>query len=197
MPAGNAIQAVPLVVGLGNPLGGDDSVGIEVIRLLRRHEELACHFLEVTQPGLDLIELCEREDWILFIDGVSSGVEPGTIHLIPLPSAAIEAKNMGALSSHGFGLEEIIELRLALQRSMPSCMLLGIEIESVKLGEPRSENVERAMLAVGSGFWSFLRELSAPASSLWRGTHRYSPEEFGCAARPEMGRCVNQAAPNA
>lgn len=175
------MQAVPLVVGVGNPLGADDSVGIEAIRLLRSLKELGCNFLEFMQPALDLIELCDWQNWILFIDAVSSGVEPGTIHLIPLPSVEIEPRNLTALSSHGFGLVEAMRLRRALQRSVPPCMLLGIEIENAKPGESRSQRVESAMRAVVLGFPSLMRELSAPGSSLWRATHRYSPEEFGFA----------------
>ena len=186
------MQAVPLVVGVGNPLGGDDSVGIEAIRLLRSHKELGCHFLEFMQPGLDLIDLCDRQNWILFIDAVNSGVEPGTIHLIPLPSAEVEPRNLAALSSHSFGLVEAMRLRRVLQRSVPPCMLLGIEIENAKPGEFRSQRVETAMRALVSGFPSLLRELNAPGSSLWRATHRYSPEEFGFTRGSELGRYDKQ-----
>jgi hydrogenase maturation protease len=192
--ADDSVKWIPLVVGLGNPVAGDDSVGIEMIRLLRGQPNLDCELLELTQPGLNLLELCQRKDWILFVDGVSSGALPGTIHLIPLPSAEIEAKSSATLSSHGFGLPEVIDLCRALNRPTPALILLGIEVRTVRPGDPRSPEVESAMQAVVSGFPYLQKLLSTPDSALWRESHRYSPESlqhFDCA---EMGQSSQRSA---
>ena len=190
----DAMRSVPLVVGLGNPLAGDDSVGIELVRLLRDQPNLDCELLELMQPGLNVLQLCERKDWILFIDGVSSGALPGTIHLIPLPSAEVEAKSMAALSSHGFGLLEVLDLCRALHRPTPALMLFGIEMGTVKLGDCRSPEVESAMQAVVSAFPYLQRLLKAPNSALWKESHRYSPESLRHLQCAEMGRNFQQSA---
>jgi hydrogenase maturation protease len=181
------MRSVPLVVGLGNPLAGDDSVGIELVRLLRGQSNLDCELLELTQPGLNLLQLCERKDWILFVDGVSSGAPAGTIYLIPLPSAEVETKSMAALSSHGFGLPEVLDLCRALDRPTPALMLLGIEMGTVKLGDSRSPEVESAMQAVVSAFPDLQRLLRAPNSALWQESHRYGPESLQQLLCAEMG----------
>ena len=180
------MHAVFLAVGIGNSFGGDDSVGIEVVRSLRNQEGLDCDLLIAGQREWDQMELWDREGCILFIDAVNSGADPGTVHLIPLPSAELGARQLKLLSSHGFGLADIIGLRQALKRSMPRCMLLGIEIESAKTGASQSEKVEHARWAVVSRFAWLLRELKAPASYLWREAHRYSTEEFGVVDGPKM-----------
>jgi len=168
----------PVVFGLGNSMAGDDSVGIQVIRALRNERVLDCELLELRQPGVDLLRFCERESWVLFVDGVSSGASAGTIHLIPLPSAEIQSRNIGALSSHGFGLPEIMELCRVLARALPRLMLLGIEIEAVEPGERLTKNVQHAMQAVLSNFSSLMQVLNAQDSLVWKQPHRYCPEEF-------------------
>ncbi len=166
-----------LIVGFGNPLAGDDSVGIELIRLLRnQREQLDCELLEFSQPGLNLLRFCERRGGIVFVDAVRSGSVPGTILLIPLPSPEIEPINVG--SSHGVGLPQVLELCRVLARPLPPLMLLGIEIGVVKLGEPRSAEVERALQVVVSGFPALLRLLNHPTTSLWKQSHRYSPGDY-------------------
>jgi hydrogenase maturation protease len=184
---GDSMKSVPRVVGLGNLLAGDDSVGIELIRLLRDRPILDCELLEVTQPGLNLLELCEGNDWILFLDGVSSGAPAGTIYLIPLPSAEVEVRSITALSSHGFGLPEVIDLCRALHRPITALMLLGIEMGTVKLGDSRSPEVESAMQAVISAFPHLQMLLRAPNSAVWKESHRYSAESLGQLQCAEMG----------
>jgi hydrogenase maturation protease len=188
------MKSVPRVVGLGNLLAGDDSVGIALIRLLRNRPILDCELLEVTQPALNLLELCEGNDWILFLDGVSSGAPAGTIYLIPLPSAEVEVRSITALSSHGFGLPEVIDLCRALHRSTTALMLLGIEIGTVKLGDSRSPEVESAMQAVASAFPHLRMLLSAPNSALWQESHRYSAESLGQLQCAEMGHNPQRSA---
>ena len=73
---------IPLIVGIGNPMAGDDAIGIELVRQLQRQSHVGCRFLEVTHAGLGLLQLFDEASWILFIDAVVSGAPPGTICLI-------------------------------------------------------------------------------------------------------------------
>ena len=169
----NPGDSIPLVVGLGSFLAADDSVGVELIRLLRKQTGLECEFLELGDAGLMLLEIFQRKGWILFVDAVSSGLAPGTIHLIPLPSADIESKLLGRFSSHGIGLPEVLQLCRALGRPIPALMLLGIEVEAINHGEVRSAPVEDALQTVVTRFSSLIQLLKSDTSLLWREGHRY------------------------
>lgn len=167
------------VVGCGNDTASDDGLGIELVERLRACADLSgpdlCDFTIIPSAGPELLDLLDACGTILFVDAVSSGSPPGTLHLIPLPSPAIEAKPVSSLSSHGWGLLETIELARRLRPALPSLFLLGIELASVDPCSPHTLAVERTMERIVEGFPRLVRLLKNPASSLWRGPERYFP----------------------
>ncbi len=137
-----------LIVGCGNPEAGDDSVGLEIVRRLDEHGDCGCDLRAETAPGIELLELFPLADVILFVDAVVSGGAPGTLFLTSLPSRELEARALGSLSNHGWGVGEVVKLADALGRPMPRLYLLGIEAGTVAQGAPRSEVVEQAIALV-------------------------------------------------
>ncbi len=145
-------QARLRVVGCGNPHAGDDSAGLEIVRRLRELGGASCELLDRPQAGLELLDCMQGAEIILFVDAVSSGAPPGTLHLVPLPSPDLQARGLGALSSHGWGLTEALSLMWALEWQTPRLFLLGVEIETLDPKKPRSEAVEAAMQTAVDGF---------------------------------------------
>ncbi len=80
LPPGR-LSGKTLIIGLGNPLISDDSVGLRVARRLRdvlRHR----NDIEVTEDywgGLRLMERMIGFDRAIVIDAICSGAAPGTI----------------------------------------------------------------------------------------------------------------------
>jgi hydrogenase maturation protease len=166
-----------LVVGCGNHFAGDDSVGLEILRRLRICGGCGCEFRELPGGGFGLIELFDGADIILFVDAVLSDAPPGTLHLIPMPSQDVAPRVLGAVSSHGWGLDEALRLALALGRPVPRLMLLGIELESVTKGAKRTELVDATLEAVVEHFPQIQAQVSDGQSRLWSGHHSYPPGE--------------------
>ncbi len=123
-----------LLIGLGNPLRGDDAAGLLVARQVRRQLAGAqrppgadtVEILELEGEPVDLIEAWEGAAAVVLADAVASGVAPGTIHRLdagaePLPAA------LAGPSTHALGLAEAIELARALDRLPPRLVVLGIE----------------------------------------------------------------------
>jgi hydrogenase maturation protease len=168
-----------LVVGCGNPLAGDDSAGVEIVRRLedRSDPALRDQFRTVPSAGVALLETFSAADVVLFIDAVSSGAPPGTLHLIPLLPGEIEPRALGSLSSHGWGLPETLELARSLGRRVPNLMLLGVEVGEVSLGASRSQAVEQAITLVVERFAHLRSLLVDSASPLWRLPRRFLPSD--------------------
>ena len=137
-----------MIVGCGNPDAGDDSVGLEIVRRLGELGDCGCDLRAEPAPGIELLELFPLADVILFVDAVVSGGAPGTLYLTSLPSKELEVEALGSLSSHGWGLGEVVKLAEALGRSMPRLYLLGIEAGTVAQGAARSDAVEGAIALV-------------------------------------------------
>jgi len=147
-----------LVVGCGNPFAGDDAVGLEIIRRLRDSAVAGIRLRELNQPPADFSALAGEDEVVLLIDAVVSGKPPGTIHLVPFPCPELQPRSLGALSTHGWGLQESLALSRALGHRLPRIVLLGIECSRVAAGAGLSPPVESAVDAILQRF-AVLRRL--------------------------------------
>lgn len=137
-----------LIVGCGNPLAGDDSAGVEIVRRIAELGECGCDLRIETAPGVGLLDVLALNDVTLFVDAVTSGGVPGTLYLTSFPCADLDLRSLGSLSSHGYGLAEVLKLAQALGRTIPRIFLLGIEAGVVTQGAPRSTVVEQVIALV-------------------------------------------------
>ncbi|MBZ5514656.1 MAG: hydrogenase maturation protease [Acidobacteriia bacterium] len=176
IPGGDQLPCVPLrVVGCGNPWAGDDSAGIEIVRRLRERGGCRCELLERPQEGVELMDVLRDVEAVLFIDAVSSGAAAGTLHLVPLPSACVVTRTLGAISTHGWGLPETLWLMASLRQRIPRLALLGVEIEQALAGAPRSAAVESAIRSVVKCFAAFEEMLTLQGEWDWATPRRFAP----------------------
>jgi len=168
-------QASVRVVGCGNPWAGDDSVGLEIVRRLRAQGETECDLVVLPQPGVELLDALQGAEVVLFIDAVSSGAPPGTLHLTPLPSPALQPRTLSSLSGHGWGLAEMVGLTAALARRTPRLVLLGIELATVEPGKPRSEAVEGGVQTVVEKFSELRAILTEVNTGRWPSGRLFLP----------------------
>jgi hydrogenase maturation protease len=177
-------------VGCGNPFAGDDSVGLEIVHRLQVCGGFDCECRELSDDNLGLLEFFASADLILFLDAVQTGAPAGTLHLVPLPSPDIVPRALGTVSSHGWGLDEAIRMARALGRRLPRLMLLGIELENVTPGAPRTPPVNAALETVVENFQQLQGSLLDNNSPLWSGHHSFAPGSAGLGfanATPRVG----------
>ena len=75
---GNAYPV--LVLCVGNPLMGDDGVGVELAkRLQKRDYGPLVHVEEGGTLGMTLLPLLEDADTVILVDAVKTGAAPGTL----------------------------------------------------------------------------------------------------------------------
>jgi hydrogenase maturation protease len=108
-----------LVIACGNLTCGDDRAGLEFLRKLRPQSCARYAAREMPQLSVDLLELFQQAESILFVDAVETGAAPGTLHLVPLPYAGLQTRSLNKLSGHGWGLKEVLELARSLGREVP------------------------------------------------------------------------------
>ena len=114
-----------IVICVGNELVADDAAGFEVYSRLSECDAPArLEFCGV--GGIDVLQLLEGETDLIVVDAVQLGAPPGTIHVIPWDTLPIAET---AVSAHGLGLREIIEIgRLLYPEKIPQRItLVGIE----------------------------------------------------------------------
>lgn len=112
-----------IVICIGNELIADDAIGFEVFNRL---SGCGARLEYCSVGGIDLLPMLEGETDLIVVDAVQLGALPGTIHVLPWAALPQESS---AISSHGLGLRETIEIGTTLYPgTMPERItLIGIE----------------------------------------------------------------------
>ena len=130
-----------LLIGLGNPLMGDDGAGVAVLERLREEWVLPpeVELLDGGTWGMNLLPAVEFAARLVLVDAIRTGLGPGTLTV--LERAQLPRYFSLKLSPHQIDLREVLalaELRGALPEDL---VALGIEPASVELGEGLSPAV--------------------------------------------------------
>ncbi len=101
----------------------DDAVGFEIYTRLSGTD---ARLEYCSLGGIDILPMLEGETDLIVVDAVQFGVEPGAIHIIPWEALPMSSS---AISAHGLGLRETIEIGKSLYpEKMPHRItLVGIE----------------------------------------------------------------------
>lgn len=123
-----------VLVGVGNPLRGDDAAGCEVARRLEgRSGALVVNAEEIPESHLVGIATA-RPDTVLFVDAVDLGAVPGSV-------AVLEAKQIVGYcpSTHRVPLGLLME---CLRRDTGAdVFLIAVQPGQIGFGEPMSHEV--------------------------------------------------------
>lgn len=136
-----------LVLGLGNPLLRDDSVGLRVVQQLRA--DLIDHpEVEISEDywgGLRLMERMVGYDRVIVVDAMRSGGPAGAVFRLTPGSVATQR----SASTHDVNLPTALRLgRMAGTQLPPDerIVLVGIEADDVEtFGEELTPDVQRAI----------------------------------------------------
>ena len=136
-----------LVLGLGNPLVTDDSVGLRVAAALKPlvADRPGVEVDEDYWGGLRLMERMAGYDRAIVIDAISTGAPPGTIH--DLSPGSIPTQR--SASAHDVNLPTALELGRQAGIPLPgdeNILLVGIEAEDIlTFGEECTPAVQAAI----------------------------------------------------
>ncbi len=156
-----------LVLGLGNPILKDDSIGLRVVEALRPH--LADHEgveLDVDYwGGLRLMERLVGYDQAVIIDAICTGeVPPGTLRWL----AVDDIPTQRSASAHDMNLPTALELGRQAGAHLPDkdhILLLGIEAADVQsFSEDLSPEVEQAIPQAIEAVLAVLSKRDGPSS---------------------------------
>jgi hydrogenase maturation protease len=136
-----------LVLGIGNPLCGDDGFGVEVVRRLRAQEgPPGVEFLDGGTLGLYLLPHLEGRSHVLVVDAIDFGGPPGQV--IRLRSADIPADHGLKLSEHQVTFREVLALMDLIEIKPQELLFVGVQPRSTHWGDPLSREAEAAIPGV-------------------------------------------------
>lgn len=143
-----------VVIGLGNPILTDDSVGIKVSRAIREHlgrhgeadgKNETVDIKEVYAGGIRLMDAMTGYDHACIVDAMMTGrFRPGEVNEFDLEELC-STRNI--MCTHDTNLSTALELGRMLNMHLPSTIKIwGIEACDVtSFGEQLTDEVERAV----------------------------------------------------
>ncbi len=158
-----------LVIGIGNPDRGDDGIGPIVARGLRAHVPEGVEVLEADGEASRLLELLAAAEAAWLVDAAVSGARPGTIRRLD-PIAAPLPRSLFAVSSHGLGLVEAVELARALGSLPERLIVYAIEGAEFTPGAPLAPAVAAAAVEVEERLLGEIRAGRRPSPSASHGS---------------------------
>jgi hydrogenase maturation protease len=134
-----------LVIGLGNPLMGDDGAGVAVIERLRDDWDLPeeVELIDGGTWGMNLLPLVESARRLILVDAIRSGMAPGTLTV--LERRELPRYFSLKLSPHQIDLREVLALA-ELRGALPDELVaVGIEPERVEMEMSLSPRVSAGL----------------------------------------------------
>lgn len=130
-----------VVIGLGNPLMGDDGLGLAALERLRAQWRLSrdVELVDGGTWGLTLLPVIEAADRLLLIDAIDTGGTPGTLHI--LERAHIPRYLATKISPHEVDLRDVLALA-ELRGTLPQdTVAIGLQPAAVTLSAELSDVV--------------------------------------------------------
>lgn len=139
-----------LILGLGNPLRGDDGVGTAVVHTLQG---------ELLPPGVDLVDggttgleivlLLKEYRRVIVVDAADLGATPGSWRRFEGDTAVLPANKDSVKGTlHGAGFAEALALAKALGTMPAELIVFGVQPEQVDWSEGLSAAVATAVLPI-------------------------------------------------
>lgn len=148
-----------LIIGLGNPLLRDDSVGLRLIQELKGFlaDDPNIEMIEDYWGGLRLMEQMVGYDRAIILDAICTGATPGTIHLL----SPEDIPTQRSASAHDVNLPTALEFGRQAGAHLPTSeniLLVGIEAADIQtFDENLSSEVEAALPEVVNQILSALQ----------------------------------------
>jgi hydrogenase maturation protease len=128
-----------VVIGLGNPLMGDDGLGLAALARLREGWDLPpeIELVDGGTWGMNLLPVIEDAEQVLLMDAVDAGAAPGTLHVIE--RAKLPRYLAAKLSPHQVDLRDVLALA-ELRGTLPAdTVAIGLQPAMVELSNDISD----------------------------------------------------------
>jgi hydrogenase maturation protease len=142
------------IIGCGNPLAGDDGIGVYVIsklKTLKLPEEIT--LLEGGTDPLNLLDMLRGTERVILVDAVKGAGEPGQVFFLNLDQIDLDSHT--GLSLHQFNLAQVLHLGFTLiPEEMPrELMVIGVEVlettpYNLELSSPVRDSVPQILRVI-------------------------------------------------
>lgn len=138
-------MAGDLVIGLGNPLRGDDGAGVRVAQALAAQAlPPDVEVVDGGTQGLGIVSLLEGRRRVILVDAADVGQSPGQFVRFTLDEARLLGDDWH-ISVHAAGLRDALLLAQALKVLPAQVIIFGVQPAHLEWDSDLSPQVEAAL----------------------------------------------------
>lgn len=122
------------ILGCGNPLVGDDGIGVHIAnKLMEMRSELPdnVEVIDAGVGGLELLNFMENAEQIIIVDAVKGAGDVGSVHRFEIEDIK-NAISGDALSIHDTSIADVLCIAQHVQEMPKSVKIFAIEIEEAE-----------------------------------------------------------------
>lgn len=128
------------IIGIGNPLNGDDGIGIVLIQELKKRGNFPnISIFDAGTGGMKILHFLKDLDKVIIIDAVDIDRSPGNFVFFSPEDVKSLRKPSG---THDSNLFEVLELSNDLGEIPDEVVIMGIQPKFTDIGEELSAEVE-------------------------------------------------------
>ena len=133
------------VIGIGNPLMGDDAAGIIVLQGLRKADlPPDTELIDGGTGGLSLLHTLSKYDAVVIADAVDMGLQAGQVRVFS-PNDVVAIRGPQRLSAHEEDFLEVVRLVDQLDESPPKIRICAIQPKQIDPNVHLAKEVQEAL----------------------------------------------------
>lgn len=125
-------DALPLIIGIGNTIMGDDGVGPAVVSLLEKIPGLRAELLVLDTPGFALLTYIQSRDKVIIVDAADFDAVPGTV--VRITSGEVLRKDVPSISLHDADPFAVVDYAAQMGLAPKELIVYAVRFGSI---EPR------------------------------------------------------------
>jgi hydrogenase maturation protease len=140
--AGETPESDTLILGVGNPLRGDDALGVLVVQQLQARTDLPPHVtvIDGSTEGIGLIPVMETYRRVIVVDAVMMGLPAGSVRRFTWDEVHLDSAGQ-PLSLHQTDFTATLLLAEALNSLPPELVIYGVQPHNTEWDHPLSQAV--------------------------------------------------------
>lgn len=153
-----------LILGVGNLLLSDESVGVHLVRQLEEEYQFpnGVELVDGGTAGMELLEFIANREHVIIIDAVLTGDKPGTV--VNLKDDEVPALFHNKVSPHQLGISDLLGALKLTGESPQNIFLVGIVPETVEPGLAMSTTVSSQMDTMKKQVIDYLSAIHIPVT---------------------------------
>ncbi len=139
-----SVEPPVLVLGIGNPLLGDDGAGLVLLAELADAPDPLAEYVDGGTQGLGLLGYLQNRRALVILDAVTTGAPPGTVHVLR-GEEALRLANRRSSTAHESNAGELLATAALLGHLPQEVIVVGIEPGSLETGIGLSDAASHAL----------------------------------------------------